>query len=65
MKESIPEGQRLKVGTLQKDKNEGPMIEEWASYFSTKGEEYETVDLASSISALLAVKDSQELVLSN
>lgn len=41
------------------------MIEEWASYFSTKGEEYETVDVASSISALLAVKDSQELVLSN
>ena len=63
MKDSIPDGQSLKVGILQKDKNEGPMIEEWTSFFSTKSGEYETFDVASSISSLLSVKDSQELVL--
>ena len=65
LKDSTPDGQRLKVGILQKDKNEGPMIEEWASFFSTKVDDYDTLDVASSISSLLAVKDSQELVLSN
>lgn len=62
MTEAIPDGQRLKIGILQKDKNEGPMIEEWTSFFSAKSGEYETFDVASSISALLSIKDSQELV---
>ena len=60
--DSSNEGQKLKVGILQKDKNEGPMIEEWLSFFSSKSEAYETVDVASSISSLLAEKDSQESV---
>lgn len=65
MKESAIEGQKLKVGILQKDKNEGPMIQEWSSFFSTKSEDYEIVDVASMISSLLVLKDSQELVIQN
>lgn len=65
MNDSVPNGQRLKIGILQKDKNEGPMIEEWASFFQAKSGEFETSDVASSISALLSIKDSQELVPSN
>lgn len=63
MKESGIEGQKLKIGILQKDKNEGPMIQEWSSFFASKSELYEAVDVASVISTLLASKDSQELVI--
>lgn len=63
MKESEIEGRKLKVGILQKDKNEGPMIQEWTSFFASKSEEYEAVDVAAMISTLLASKDSQELVI--
>ena len=62
LKEASIEGQKLKIGILSKDKNEGPMIQEWSSFFSSHLEDYETIDLASSISSLLAVKDSEELV---
>lgn len=62
MTDSTSDGQRLKIGILQKDKNEGPMIEEWTSFFSAKSGEYDVSDITSSISALLSIKDSQELV---
>lgn len=62
LKETVADGQKLKIGILQKDKNEGPMIQEWSSFFSSHLEDYKTIDLASSISSLLAVKDSEELV---
>lgn len=62
LKNSSVQGQKIKIGILQKDKNEGPMIEEWSSFLSSHLEEYETIDLASSISSLLAIKDSEELV---
>ena len=63
IKESKIEGQKLKVGILQKDKNEGPMIEEWSSFFSNNSDEYDVIDAAPMISYLLASKDAQELVL--
>lgn len=63
MSDSVSENQTLKVGILQKDKNEGPMIEEWSSFFSTKSNDYNVFDISSSISSLLAIKDPQELVL--
>lgn len=63
MKESGIDGQKLKIGILQKDKNEGPMIQEWSSFFASKSGEYETVDVAAMISTLLASKDTQELVI--
>jgi nucleosome binding factor SPN SPT16 subunit len=63
MKESAIEGKKLKVGILQKDKNEGPMIQEWSSFFSSNSDGYEVVDVAPMISSLLASKDAQELVI--
>lgn len=62
IKSGCSENQKLKVGLLQKDKNEGPMIEEWTSFFSSKQIDYDAVDVASSVSPILAIKDSQELV---
>lgn len=62
IKDSNTGGDKLRVGVLQKDKNEGAMIEEWASFFSSKSGDCEVFDVASSLSALLAPKDSQELV---
>lgn len=63
MKDAISENQVLKVGILQKDKNEGPMIEEWLSFFLTKSNDCEVFDVSSSLSSLVAIKDPQELVL--
>lgn len=57
------DSEKLKVGILQKDKNEGPMIEEWSTFFSKHSDEYETIDCASLVSSILALKDSQELKL--
>lgn len=63
MKDSEIEGQKLKVGILQKDKNQGPMIQEWSSFFAAKSEDCEVVDVTPMISSLLASKDAQELVI--
>lgn len=62
IKDSSRDGEKIKVGILQKDKNEGAMIEEWSSFFTSKSGECEVVDVASSLSTLLSQKDSQELV---
>ena len=63
MQESVADGQKLfKVGILQKDKNEGPMIDEWNSFFSKNSLTYELVDASSTIGQLLAIKDTEELV---
>ncbi len=63
IKNECPENQKLKVGILQKDKNEGPMVDEWGSFFSNKKLDYDIVDISSSISPILALKDSQEIVI--
>jgi nucleosome binding factor SPN SPT16 subunit len=63
IKNECPENQKLKVGILQKDKNEGPMVDEWSSFFSNKKLDYDIVDISSSISPILALKDSQEIVI--
>lgn len=63
LKDMRADGEKLKVGILQKDKNEGPMIEEWSTFFSKHSDEYETIDCASLVSSILALKDSQELKL--
>ena len=63
IKNECPENQKLKVGILQKDKNEGPMVDEWGSFFSNKKLDYDIVDISSSISPILALKGSQEIVI--
>lgn len=63
MQESAADDQKtLKIGILQKDKNEGPMVDEWNSFFSKQSLSYELIDAASSIAQLLAIKDTEELV---
>lgn len=62
IKDSGAGGEKLKIGILQKDKNEGPMIEEWSDFLAKKAEIYDLVDIASSLSDALSVKDSQEIV---
>lgn len=63
IKDSGVEDGKIKVGILQKDKNEGSMIEEWSSFFSSKSGDCEVIDIATSLSAILAPKDPQELVM--
>lgn len=56
---------KLKVGVLQKDKNEGPMIDEWSTFFAGKNDVYDLVDVAASLSGVLSLKDAQEIVTNN
>lgn len=56
------DGSAVKVGILGKDKHEGPMVEEWMSYFAGRAGEYESIDVSSCVSTCMSVKDSDELV---
>lgn len=48
----------VKLATLSKDKNEGPMIQEWLDF--VKGQSCEFIDVAPDIGDLLATKDQAE-----
>src|SRR4051812_32299553 len=48
-----------KVGVFGKDRTEGPMYSEWNEFF--KGKSKELVEVASSFSKLLSVKDDLEV----
>lgn len=52
----------LRVGIFSKDKHEGPMVEEWASYLAGHSAEFESVDAAPGVAMCLAIKDSDESV---
>lgn len=54
-------GKRAKVGLVPRDKNEGPMIGEWLSYFANKAGDYEIVDVTAELGVVLASKDDLEL----
>lgn len=56
------DGQQAKVGTLPKDKMVGKFVTEWTSYVAEAGVDMKEVDAGPGVSALLAVKDDEELV---
>ncbi len=51
-----------KVGALPKDKMTGKFVTEWQNVLKESGADVKEVDVALGVSALLAVKDSEELV---
>lgn len=51
-----------KVGTLPKDKMAGKFVTEWATVLTGSGKDIKEIDAAPGLSALLAVKDAEELV---
>lgn len=51
-----------KVGALPKDKMTGKFVIEWQNVLKESGADVKEVDVALGVSALLAVKDSEELV---
>ena len=55
-------GSKVKLGVLPKDKNEGPMVQEWMNYMKEHASEVENVDAAPGLSSILAVKDETEIV---
>lgn len=61
-KEAAGSDEPLRIGILGKDKHEGPMVEEWASYLSSRASEFESVDASLGVSICLSVKDSDESV---
>ncbi len=52
----------LRVGVLGKDKHEGPMVEEWASFLAGRTSEFESVEASLGVSVCLSIKDSDESV---
>ncbi|KAK4702875.1 FACT complex subunit SPT16, partial [Phenoliferia sp. Uapishka_3] len=55
-------GSGNKVGTLPKDKMVGKFVTEWTSYVAESGIDVKEIDAGPGVSALLAVKDEEELV---
>jgi len=51
-----------KVGTLIKEAPSGKLVSEWQALVNESQEKPELVDMALAISALMAVKDEEELV---
>ncbi|BGP58600.1 hypothetical protein JCM8202_002361 [Rhodotorula sphaerocarpa] len=54
-------GDGNKVGALPKDKMTGKFVTEWQNVLKESGADVKEVDVALGVSALLAVKDSEEL----
>ncbi|VDC07164.1 unnamed protein product [Peniophora sp. CBMAI 1063] len=50
-----------RVGTLAKEAPTGKVIEEWKKAYEASGKAVETVDISVGVSALMAVKDEDEL----
>lgn len=50
-----------KVGVIAKDPSSGPFVDEWRNAFSEISKEVEEVDIAPALSAVLSVKDENEL----
>ncbi len=61
-KEAAGTDSPLRIGVLGKDKHEGPMIEEWASFLSAHAGEFESVDSSLGVSMCLSIKDADESV---
>lgn len=52
----------VRLGTVVKDKNEGPMLDEWMSFLSSANPGlYASSDITAAVSAVLASKDSTEI----
>ena len=54
-----------RVGTLAKEVPTGKVVEEWKKALEASGKPIETVDISVGLSALMAVKDEEELVRCN
>ncbi|KAK5709915.1 FACT complex subunit spt16 [Elasticomyces elasticus] len=54
-------GAGKKVGTIAKDASTGPFVTEWRASFSELSKEVEEVDISPALSAVMAVKDENEL----
>ncbi|POY72753.1 hypothetical protein BMF94_4160 [Rhodotorula taiwanensis] len=54
-------GEGNKVGTLPKDKMAGKFVTEWQNVLKAANADFKEVDVAMGVSALLAVKDDEEL----
>ncbi|KAK3109882.1 FACT complex subunit spt16, partial [Teratosphaeriaceae sp. CCFEE 6253] len=50
-----------KVGTIAKDPSTGPFVNEWKTTFGDISKEVEEVDISPALSAVMAVKDENEL----
>lgn len=51
-----------RVGTIMKDNTSGKLIDEWNKAVSEAENKPESVDMNPAVSAILAVKDEEELV---
>lgn len=51
-----------RIGTLVKEKHKGRITDEWAKQLETNDNKVDFVDVASAFSAVMAVKDEDELV---
>jgi nucleosome binding factor SPN SPT16 subunit len=54
-----------RVGTLVKESSSGKLMTEWEQAVSKSDQKPELVDMAPALSALMAVKDEEEMVCSN
>ncbi|CAG8786131.1 8461_t:CDS:10, partial [Gigaspora margarita] len=57
----ISEGEQKRVGLLLKDKMSGNFVQEWQNVYNKFNQNFEEVDIASGIAAVLAIKDDDEL----
>lgn len=51
-----------RIGTLSKEAYAGKLIDEWNNALAASDKKPEVVDIASSISTFMSVKDDEELV---
>ena len=59
---ACPNVAQNKVGTLPKDKMAGKFVTEWQNLLQSAQVDFKEIDVAAGVSALLAAKDSEELV---